>query len=137
NTFDIRRGEKLSIDFLTEFLDENEFELVDFVFEAGQYAVRGGIMDVFSFAYELPFRIEFSDDVIESIRTFDPASQLSVQPMDRVSIIPNVKTRLLKESKESFLDFIDDDFKIFFKDVSFSIEAIKNLQEKIREFQDT
>ncbi|MEO8147753.1 MAG: transcription-repair coupling factor [Bacteroidia bacterium] len=135
NTFDIKRGEKLSIDFLSEFLDQNEFELVDFVFEAGQFAVRGGIMDVFSFAYELPFRIEFGDDMIESIRTFDPANQLSVQPMDHVSIIPNVQTRLLKESKESFFDFIDKSFKFFFKDLDYTIESIKNQEIKIKEFQ--
>ena len=135
NTFDIQRNEKLSIEFLTEFLDSNEFAQVDFVFEAGQYAVRGGIMDVFSFAYELPFRIEFGDDIIESIRTFDPGNQLSVQPMDHISIIPNVQTKLLKESKETFLDFIDKNFKLFFKDLDFTVATLKSLEEKIHTFQ--
>ncbi len=133
NTFDIRRGEKLSISFLSEFLDQNEFELVDFVYEAGQYAVRGGIMDVFSFAYDLPFRLEFGDDVIESIRTFDPSNQLSVQPMEHISIIPNVQTRLLKESRESFFEFIDDNYTLFFKDLNFSVETVKDVNEKIEQ----
>lgn len=134
NTFDVKRNEKLSIEFLSEFLDSNAFEQTDFVVEAGQYAVRGGIMDVFSFAYELPFRIEFGDDVIESIRTFDPTNQLSVQPMDYVSIIPNVKTKLLKESKESLFDFINKNFVLFFKDLSFTLQSVNEVTTLVNEY---
>lgn len=134
NTFDIKRNEKISISFLSEFLDANAFEQTDFVVEAGQYAIRGGIMDVFSFAYELPFRIEFGDDIIENIRTFNPANQLSVQAMDHVSIIPNVKTKLLKESKESLFDFISKNFLLFLKDIDFSLATAHEIAEQVKAF---
>ena len=106
NTIDIHLGETLSVDFIISFMNEYEFERTDFVLEAGQFAVRGGIVDIYSFANELPYRIEFNGDKVESIRTFNPADQLSEQKLSRITIIPNVQTRLLKESRESFFQFI-------------------------------
>jgi transcription-repair coupling factor (superfamily II helicase) len=71
----------------------------DFVYEAGQFSVRGGIIDVWSFSSELPFRIEFFSDTIESVRTFEPADQLSVQPMHRITIIPDIEKTATEEKK--------------------------------------
>ena len=88
NSFDIKLSDKISIDFLNECLQEYNFERVDFVIEPGQYSVRGGIVDVFSFSNESPFRIEFFDEEIESIRTFDINSQRSKEKQKHISIVP-------------------------------------------------
>ena len=85
NTLDIKVGEKFTFDFLMEFLQENKFERIDFVFEPGQYSIRGCIMYIYSYAHELPFRIELTGDKIESIRSFDPSTQLSEQSMGFVT----------------------------------------------------
>ena len=85
NTFNAKVGDKLDVNFLGELLGEYDFEKTDFVYEAGQYAVRGGIVDVFSYANELPFRLELFGDEIESIRTFNPETQLSVERAGRAS----------------------------------------------------
>ena len=71
-------GDKLDVNFISDMLAEYDFERSDFVYEAGQFAVRGGIVDIFSYANELPYRIELFGDEVETIRTFDPESQLSV-----------------------------------------------------------
>ncbi len=105
NTLQLKRGEKVSIAFVTDLLAEYGFERTDYVYEAGQYAVRGGIVDVFSFANEFPYRIEFFGDDVESIRTFDTLTQLSVKNLDRLTIIPNVQGKLLIENRESFFDY--------------------------------
>jgi transcription-repair coupling factor (superfamily II helicase) len=137
NSIELRKGEKISIDFITEFLFLHEFENTDFVAEAGEFSVRGGIVDIFSFANELPYRIEFFGDEVESIRTFDPATQLSVQAMNHVTIIPNVQTSLMKLSHTSFFDFIKKDTVVWWKDfegaMSVVEEGIKNDGERGRQ----
>ncbi|HEX8041322.1 MAG TPA: transcription-repair coupling factor, partial [Chryseosolibacter sp.] len=87
NTFTIRLGEKLEMSFLEDFMHTYDFEKTDFVYEAGQFAVRGGIIDIFSFAHDLPFRIELFGDEVDSIRTFEPGSQLSVESQEKINII--------------------------------------------------
>ena len=113
NTMEARVGDKLSIDFIIDFLSENEFHRVDFVAEAGEFAVRGGIVDIFSFANDLPYRMEFSGTAVESIRVFDPVTQLSEQAMNFITIIPNVQTRLLEEERDSFFNFISPDTVLY------------------------
>jgi transcription-repair coupling factor (superfamily II helicase) len=108
NTIEIKVGEKVDIEFVTGFLQENNFERTDFVIEPGQFAIRGGIVDVFSFAHEMPYRIEFYGNSIESIRAFEPASQLSEQNMAFVTIIPNIQSGLISEAHESFFEFIPE-----------------------------
>ena len=90
NTLRIVKGAKVDMDFVMDVLQEYEFERVDFVVEPGQYAVRGGIIDVFSYANDQPFRIEFFGDMVDSLRTFDPVTQLSVRQHDNISILPNM-----------------------------------------------
>ena len=87
NTLRLTKGTDTDIDFIVDIMQEYEFDRVDFVVEPGQYAVRGGIVDVFSFANEHPYRIEFFDTTIESLRTFDPVTQLSIKQYDQISIL--------------------------------------------------
>src|SRR5690606_7318847 len=91
NTLHITQQTKLSIDCINEVLYEYDFERVDCVYQPGQFAIRGGIVDIFSFSNDLPYRIEFFGDDIESIRTFDVETQLSVNKIHTVTIVPNVQ----------------------------------------------
>jgi len=91
NTFTIRKGNRLSLEFLEELLQEYNFERTDFVYEPGQYAIRGSIADVFSFSADMPFRIDFFGEEVESIRSFNPDDQLSVKILEEAMIIPDLK----------------------------------------------
>jgi transcription-repair coupling factor (superfamily II helicase) len=130
NTFSAKVGDKLDVNFLGELLAQYDFEKSDFVYEAGQYAVRGGIVDVFSYANELPYRLELFGDEIESIRTFNPETQLSVEPRTNVSIIPNVQTKLLQERRESFLEFLPRTSCLWVKDMRQTLDVVSELFDK-------
>ena len=90
NTLHLRRGEHRDMWEVVDRLQEMGFEREDFVVEPGQYAVRGGIVDVFSYASDLPYRVEFFDDSVDSLRTYDAATQLSVKQLDKVDIVPRM-----------------------------------------------
>ncbi|MCX6213212.1 transcription-repair coupling factor [Spirosoma sp.] len=130
NTLTIRVGEKLDTHFVSELLQTYEFEKTDFVYEAGQFSVRGGIIDVFSFASEFPFRIDLFGDEVESIRKFNPESQLSTDAVDFINVIPNIQTKLVQETRESFFDFLPEATTIWAKDVEFTLEIIEKNFEK-------
>lgn len=117
NTLKIAVGENLSLDFVNEVLFEYKFKRVDFVTEPGDFSVRGGIIDVFSFSNDEPYRIEFFGDEIDSIRTFDVETQLSKEKLKKVSIMPNVENKTLQENRESFLKYIADKTVIFTKNI--------------------
>jgi transcription-repair coupling factor (superfamily II helicase) len=131
NTFSVKKGERLDVAFLEEFLHGYDFEKTDFVYEAGQFAVRGGIIDVFSFAHEYPHRIELFGDEVDSIRSFDPGSQLSVEAVDSINILPDVQTRLMQEERQSFLEFIPRETHIWFKDVQLAVDVVQKSFEKV------
>lgn len=124
NTFTIKKGENLDSQFLEDFFRDYDFEKTDFVHEAGQFAVRGGIIDVFSFAHDHPYRIELFGDEVESIRSFDPGSQLSVEVLDQVSLMPNIQTRLIQEERHSMLDFISPATRIWVKDTELVADVL-------------
>ena len=105
NTLRVEKGKKYSLDFMNELLLEYHFERVDFVYEPGQFAIRGGILDVYSYSNDLPFRVEFFGDEMDSIRTFDPVDQLSQAKHDFFNIIPNVQGSFLHGDFASFLTF--------------------------------
>ena len=84
-------GEEVDLDFLIEILNEYAFYREDFVYEPGQFSIRGGIIDLFSYASDLPFRLELDGRTIESIREFDPISQLSTRKLVRATVVPNVQ----------------------------------------------
>ena len=90
NTLRLNRGEQKDMWDVVERLQNMGFEREDFVVEPGQYAVRGGIVDVYSYASDLPYRIEFFDDSVDSLRTYDAATQLSVKHLDRIDIVPRM-----------------------------------------------
>ncbi|WP_233900704.1 transcription-repair coupling factor [Tenacibaculum piscium] len=115
NTLKITVGENLSPDFVNEVLFEYQFHRVDFVTEPGDFSVRGGIIDVFSFSNDEPYRMEFFGDEVESIRTFDVETQLSKEKQQKVSIMPNVENKGLQENRESFLKYISAKTAIFVK----------------------
>ncbi len=131
NTFVVEVKTRLDHVFLEEFLFSYDFEKTDFVYEAGQFAIRGGIIDVFSFANNLPYRIELSGDEVDSIRSFDPGSQLSVDVVDKVNIMPNVQTRLVKEDRQTLLEFLPQGAKLWIKDVQRTIDILSACFEKV------
>ncbi|WP_417858176.1 transcription-repair coupling factor [Xanthomarina gelatinilytica] len=143
NTLKISVNDKLSIDFVNEVLFEYKFKRVDFVTEPGEFSVRGGIVDVFSFSHDEPYRIEFFGDDVDSIRTFDVETQLSTEQIKKINIIPNVANKLLEESRQGFLNYIASKTVIFTKnsDILFSriddffekaVEAFKNLSSELK-----
>jgi len=125
NTFIVKIHEMLDRHFLEEFLHTYDFEKTDFVYEAGQFSVRGGIIDIFSFAHDLPYRIELSGNEVESIRSFDPGSQLSVDQVETVRLMPNVQTRLVQEERQSFLEFIPPATRIWVKDFQLTTDVLQ------------
>ncbi|CAM1358012.1 Transcription-repair-coupling factor [Tenacibaculum soleae] len=130
NTLKITVGENLSPDFVNEVLFEYNFNRVDFVTEPGEFSVRGGIIDVFSFSNDEPYRIEFFGDEIDSIRTFDVETQLSKEKLKKVSIMPNVENKTLQESRESFLKYISAKTAIFVKNTEILTENLDKFYKK-------
>ena len=123
NTLQIRKGEKLSLDFISEFLLSYNFEHVDFVFEPGQFSIRGGIIDIYSFANEFPYRIELFGNDVEAIKTFDPSTQLSNATFEFVTIIPNINSSLFTEDRAILLNYFDpSDSFLFFDDVEYACD---------------
>lgn len=106
NSFDIKKGDSFTIDFLNENLYKYEFSRVDFVSEPGEFSVRGGIVDVFSFSNDNPYRVEFFGDEVDSIRTFDIEDQLSIEKVDDFVIIPNIESKNENENREGFMEYI-------------------------------
>lgn len=129
-TFALSVGERYTMDFLDEVFIEYGFEKVDFVYEPGQYAVRGGIVDVFSYSFDHPYRIEFFGDEVESIRKFDPVNQLSINKMTRAVIVPNIGDQTLHESVEPFFNFIPADTRIWMADAARCQKQLEKAMEK-------
>lgn len=119
NTLEIKKGDDPGMDFVVDLLEEFSFEREDFVYEPGQFSVRGGILDVYSFAHELPYRIEFFGNEIDSIREFDPVSQLSDAEVTQVSLIPNIQKNLLDEEKVDFLEYISPTTQVLIRNREF------------------
>jgi transcription-repair coupling factor (superfamily II helicase) len=133
NTLKIQVGDTISLDFINEVLFEYHFKRVDFVSEPGEFSVRGGIVDVFSFSHDEPYRIEFFGDEVDSIRTFDVETQLSTDKIRKISIIPNVENKLLQETRESFLKYISSKTVVFAKNTDFLLDRADKLFERAEE----
>ncbi|EDM44352.1 transcription-repair coupling factor [unidentified eubacterium SCB49] len=130
NTLKISVGENVTIDFVNEVLFEYKFKRTDFVTEPGEFSVRGGILDVYSFSNDEPYRIEFFGDDVDSIRTFDVETQLSLEQLKKISIIPNVENKHLDENRESFLKYVASKTIICLKNEDLLSSAIDKLYEK-------
>jgi transcription-repair coupling factor (superfamily II helicase) len=130
NTLKVSVNDKLSIDFINETLFEYNFKRVDFVTEPGEFSVRGGIIDVFSFSNDHPYRIEFFGNEVDSIRSFDVETQLSIDKLNKISIIPNVENKFLDENRETFLNYINDKTVIFIQNSELVCNQLDKLFEK-------
>ena len=133
NTLKIAVGDKVTIDFINEVLFEYEFKRVDFITEPGEFSVRGGILDVFSFSNDNPYRIEFFGNEVDSIRTFDVASQLSVATQTKITIIPNFENKLLEEKRESFLEYISPNTTLLIQNTDLLLTNLDKLFIKAQE----
>lgn len=109
---------------------EYQFRRVDFVTEPGEFSVRGGIVDVFSYSHDEPYRIEFFGDEVDSIRTFDVASQLSTSKVTKTTLIPNLENKTMQETRESFLKYIPATTLIIAKDLELLTSRIDKNFEK-------
>ncbi|MGB2403778.1 MAG: transcription-repair coupling factor [Flavobacteriaceae bacterium] len=106
HTLEVLKGSQLNLDFVNEVLFDYQFERVDFVSQPGEFSVRGGIIDVFSFANQHPYRIEFFDDEVESIRSFDVATQLSIASREKIKLLPNTSEGFKRATRKSLIELI-------------------------------
>ncbi len=127
HTLSISKGDKLSIGFLNEFLFAYGFERVDFVYEPGQFAIRGSIVDVFSFSNEDPYRIDFFGDEVDSIRSFFIDNQVSRSTLDTITLIPDIQQKADETEKISFYQFLSSDTLVFASDLRLITDQINNL----------
>lgn len=109
------------------------FEQVDFVFQPGQFSVRGSILDVFSYSSDLPARVDFFGDEIDSIRLFEVDTQLSKEKKDKIAVVSDVNSE--SEGNISFLDFIKEDTLLAFSDYNFASDSLKKVDEDNPEFE--
>ena len=136
-------GEVIDMDHTIDKLVQYGFERVDFVYEPGQFSLRGGIVDLFSFASDLPYRIELDDIVVETIRTFDTQSQLSIQKIGKFTIIPNVNSDYENNEKLSLFELLSEDTIIWIKDdlnlldrLQISFESAEKFGEKMLHYEE-
>ncbi|HEX2967635.1 MAG TPA: transcription-repair coupling factor [Bacteroidales bacterium] len=127
NTLQVKKGDKLSLEFLEEVLHEYNFKRTDFVYEPGQYSIRGGIADVFSYSADMPYRIDFFGDEVETIRSFNTDDQLSHEAYDQISIIPNIQDISIESITDSFNDFVPPSSLFWIEDAAFIKEKINNI----------
>ncbi len=131
NTLEIRKGEKIDMAFLEEVLQTYDFQLVDFVYEPGQYAIRGGIVDIFSYASSFPCRIDFFADEVDSIRIFDTDTQRSLETVKKVNIIPNIQWEHERgETRISFLDYIPSSTTLWLDNPGLITDQVQTLYDK-------
>jgi transcription-repair coupling factor (superfamily II helicase) len=124
NTLAIQTGDKLDQDFVNDMLHELEFDRVDYVYEPGQFAIRGGIIDIWSYSNDRPYRVELFGQEVDSLRTFDPVNQLSVKEHGHITIIPDVQKQAMKEVRQSFLEYLPNDTTIWLKNFDFIQEKV-------------
>ena len=131
NVIKIEKGTSIDFDFLNEFLFEINFQRVDFVSEPGEFAVRGGIIDIFSFAHAAPYRIVFLNDSIESIRTFDTNSQRSIDIVNEMTILGNTSVDFQKETRENFIATLSKNTILIFNNLNLVIDKIQLLFDEV------
>ena len=126
-TLTLEQGQTISVDSICHTLRDFGFREVDYVYEPGQFALRGSILDVFSYSHEFPFRLDFFGDEIDSVRTFEVENQLSKERRSRVDIVPEMTA---VEEKESFLSFLPKDAILVFKDYQFVRDAVERIYQE-------
>lgn len=133
HTQSIQVGDQLSLDFLNEVLFEYDFKRVDFVSEPGEFSVRGGIVDVFSFSNDYPYRLEFFGNEIDSIRTFDLSTQLSVASQKKITIVPNIAQKEWLQNRISVLDYLPENTLLVLANTAASKDQLDQFYQKAQE----
>ena len=131
---EITVGESLDFDTILVVLIEYGFDRVDFVYEPGQFSIRGGIVDIFSYGNEWPYRIELFDEEVESVRMFNPGDQRSIRSISKVAIIPNVTGQYSSDQKVPLFEVFPDDTLIWIKDAEYLLDRLQKSFEKAEEF---
>lgn len=134
NIIYIKSGDRLNVEELLLKLSDYGFERTDFVYEPGQFAIRGGIIDIYSFGNEKPYRVELFGNDVDSIRIVDPETQLSERKLLQVSIIPNVDTQFDNEDRISLFDFLPENTVIWMQDHEFFRERLEDCREDLQIF---
>ncbi len=134
NIIQLKVNDTINLDSLMELFVMYGFERTDFVYEPGQFALRGGILDIYSFGNEKPYRVELFGNDVDSIRIFDPETQLSERKLSQVSIIPNVDTQFATGEKVSLLEFLPDNTVVWIEDWQFTGERIDIQQSDLELF---
>ena len=131
NIISIKQADTIDVDSILNKFINYGFVRTDFVYEPGQFAVRGGILDIYSFGNEKPYRIELFGNDVDSIRIFDPQTQLSERKLLQVSIIPNVETKFDDSEKISLLEFMPENTVVWLQDWIFIKEKIEQQEEDL------
>ena len=134
NIIYIKSGDTLQVDQLLLKLADYGFERTDFVYEPGQFAIRGGILDIYSFGNEKPYRVELFGNEVDSIRIVDPETQLSERKLLQVSIIPNVDTQFENEDRVSLFEFLPANTVVWLQDYELCRERIADAEADIAGF---
>ena len=134
NRIEMVKGEEVDLDFMIEVLTEYGFAREDFVYEPGQFSIRGAIVDIFSYGNDYPYRIELFDVEVESIRTFDPLTQLSQQNIAKVSIVPNINTKFDRSQKVSLMEVLPENTAVWVKNTQMLLEKLQRCFDKAEEF---
>lgn len=133
NTIKLNVGDQIDLEFLNETLFEYHFNRVDFVTQAGEFSVRGGIVDVFSFDSDDPYRVEFFGNEVDSIRSFDIETQLSIEPKKRVSIVPNIDDKNQDEKRISIFEFLKNKTWVLSKNTGIITHHLEEQYQKAEE----
>jgi transcription-repair coupling factor (superfamily II helicase) len=123
----IKKGDLISIDYINTLLFKFNFEKVDFVSQPGEFSIRGGIIDVFSFADNHPYRIEFNDDSIESLRSFSIGNQLSIQILQEIKLMPNSTKEFNLSKRKNIIELFEKEGILLFE----NIDELINISEKL------
>jgi transcription-repair coupling factor (superfamily II helicase) len=134
NIIHIKAGDTLDVEQLLLKLAGYGFERTDFVYEPGQFAIRGGILDIYSFGNEKPYRIELFGNDVDSIRIVDPETQLSERKLLQVNIIPNVDTQFENEERISLFDFITENTIVWLQDYDICKERLMDCEDEMQSF---
>jgi transcription-repair coupling factor (superfamily II helicase) len=136
NVIRLKTGEKVDVDFMLELLLEYGFHREDFVYEPGEFSIRGGIIDIFSFGNERPYRVELLGDEVESLRTFDPETQLSARKISELTIIPNINEQFERDSYSGIFEFLPPDINVWIEDIDNFKDILQDYEEQaLQEFE--
>lgn len=131
NTLYLKVGEKIDVDFILDVLLEYGFERTDFVYEPGEFSIRGGIIDIYSFGNEQPYRVELFDDEVESMRIFDVETQISIRKISELTIVPNVQTHFVEQQHANIFEYLPYNTIVWINNTAYFSDAIQKYCDKV------